>query len=125
MRQIFAFPFLLRASAIALFFAGGCSGRSENERCQVNSDCASGLSCDQGASGNGLCKPSNAVVSTPDAASKSDVPVSAGPEVETIVDAEAKVDVQPAVPAVIDALGSTDTIVSVDTTVDANKLDTL
>jgi hypothetical protein len=108
MRQIFAFPLLLRASAIAMFLAGGCSGRSENERCQVNSDCASGLTCDQGVSGNGLCTPSNAVVPTTDAALKSDVPVVGGPEVETIVDAEVKVD-QPAVTV---------------TAVDADTLDT-
>jgi hypothetical protein len=70
MRRILGLSGYLRASAIALLFASGCA-QSEGERCQINSDCADGLTC-QGegfSQGNGVCKPaSSAVTGTKDAA---------------------------------------------------------
>jgi len=40
--------------SLLLVCAGGC-GQNEGGRCQVNSDCASGLVCDMGTTGNGRC----------------------------------------------------------------------
>jgi hypothetical protein len=40
----------------SLSFAAGCS-QGEGERCQITSDCASGLVCDgAGSTGNGVCR---------------------------------------------------------------------
>jgi hypothetical protein len=84
----------LLGPAIALALASGC-GASEGSRCQINSDCASGLVCSEGSTGNGVCKPSNAPGATPaDAAAKADASLSVGPEVEPVV--EPAVDAAPA-----------------------------
>jgi hypothetical protein len=93
------------ASAIALLFAGGC-GQSEGERCQVNSDCASGLTCFEGSTGNGLCK-SGSGTTLNDAAAGVDAPVSSGPETQAEIDAEPSVDVEPV--SGLDATASVDT----------------
>jgi hypothetical protein len=121
MRRTFGSSVCLCASAIALLLASGC-GQGEGERCQVTSDCADGLVCDQGESGNGLCKPSYAVATT-DAAQKLDAPSSNALEVESmVVDAEVKADA----PGLPDAPVSLDTIVSLDTTasIDVTAVDT-
>lgn len=54
----------------ALLLFAAC-GQNEGGRCQVNSDCASGLTCSDN-SGNGVCRNPNVVV-TNDAALNSDV----------------------------------------------------
>jgi hypothetical protein len=109
MRRIFGFPACLGTSVLALLLAGGC-GQSEGERCQINSDCSSGLYCSEGSSGNGTCKPN--VGSTTDTGVTPDVPSASGPEVEPTIDAE------PALPP--------DASVSIDTTVvDAGATDTM
>ena len=48
---------LLGRPGVALlgFLALGC-GQSEGDRCQVDSDCKSGLECSHGETGNGVCK---------------------------------------------------------------------
>ena len=46
---------------VFLLFSAAC-GQNEGGRCQVNSDCASGLVCKEGTTGNGTCGPQNAVV---------------------------------------------------------------
>lgn len=73
---------LLGLSAI-LLAVPGC-GQDEGERCQVDSDCASGLVCVQGETGNGQCRKRGAAGTTdagPDVATDApvDAPVS-GPE---------------------------------------------
>jgi len=76
MRRILGLSGCLCASAIALLLASGC-GQTEGERCQINSDCADGLTCQgEGISqGNGVCKPANAVTSsTKDAAADATEP---------------------------------------------------
>ena len=87
MRRIFGSPTFLLGPAIALFLASGCS-RGEGERCQVNSDCASGLTCPAGSTGNGICKPANGSTLGTDAAAADDTAPISGPEVEPTVDAE-------------------------------------
>jgi hypothetical protein len=68
----------------AAFFLFAACGQSEGGRCQINSDCASGLICTNGSSGNGTCGPSITVVSNNDASP--DLSVVSGPEVG--IDAE-------------------------------------
>jgi hypothetical protein len=65
MRRILGLSGSLCASAIALLLASGC-GQTEGERCQINSDCADGLTCQgEGLSqGNGVCKPANAAATS-------------------------------------------------------------
>jgi hypothetical protein len=46
-------------------------GQNEGGRCQVDSDCGSGLSCNNPAYGNGICKPTG-YHSTSDAATNDD-----------------------------------------------------
>lgn len=78
MGRILGISGYLRASAIALLFASGCA-QSEGERCQINSDCADGLTCQgEGVSqGNGVCKPANSAATTgKDAAADLAVPQS-------------------------------------------------
>ena len=73
---------LLGLTAVFLVFAA--CGQNEGGRCQINSDCGSGLTCQNGSSGNGQCVSSSTVVTNNDAAS--DMSVAAGPEVG--IDAE-------------------------------------
>jgi hypothetical protein len=70
---------LLGLTAILLLFAA--CGQNEGGRCQINSDCASGLTChdNTGSLGNGQCVSSSTVVTNNDAAP--DMSVAAGPEV--------------------------------------------
>jgi hypothetical protein len=96
-RLVIGFPGCLCASAIALLFATGC-GRSAGERCQVKSDCASGLICEiKNSTGNGICT-SNTGSSLPDAATGPDAPLSSGPEVQAedvqVEDAQVQIDAQ-------------------------------
>jgi len=95
MRRILGFSGCLCTSVLGLLLASGC-GQSEGERCQVDSDCASGLKCSEGSTGNGTCKQPSAVVSSKDAAVSLDGPLSSLPEVEPQVDAETVVDSTPA-----------------------------
>jgi hypothetical protein len=105
-RPQLGFSACLRAAAIALLFASGC-GQSEGERCQVNSDCASGLTCEDRREGNGICKSSHGTTVT-DAAVDASVPES---------DVQASVDAEPV--SVSDATSALDTA-----TVDAMSVDT-
>jgi len=82
MQRIFGLPFCLLGLLAALVSFAGC-GQNEGGRCQVDSDCGSGLTCKDGPSGNGTCRNPSSV--TNDAALTSDladdVPLSPGPEV--------------------------------------------
>ena len=68
MRRILT-PCLLGLLAALVLFAS--CGQNEGGRCQINSDCASGLKCDS-TTGNGKCVSSSAVLPTNDAAPKND-----------------------------------------------------
>ena len=97
MRRILGSPAFLLGLAIVPLFASGC-GADEGSRCQIDSDCASGLICENRATGNGTCKPSNARGNpSADAAVKQDANLSSGPEVEPAPDAESPVEAEPAV----------------------------
>ena len=111
MHRTFASSSWLLGLAVVLWLAPGC-GQDEGGRCQVDSDCASGLECSDNT-GNGVCRKPGATGRTdaavPDAAS--DLPVS-GPETEPpILDlapertdlAAPAFDTQPAADAGIDA----------------------
>jgi hypothetical protein len=63
-------PRLLGLTAVLLFFAA--CGQNEGGRCQVTSDCASGLICTGGLTGNGTCGPQGVVVTQNDAAPEKD-----------------------------------------------------
>ena len=71
-------PFMNRAAlglpglALLLILAAGC-GQNEGGRCQVSSDCASGLICQGGSTGNGRCEGPGANTGRNDAAVRSDV----------------------------------------------------
>ena len=75
---------LLGLTAVLLLFAA--CGQNEGGRCQVTSDCASGLICSGGLTGNGTCGPQGVVVTQNDAAPAKDAaedqPVMSGPEVD-------------------------------------------
>jgi hypothetical protein len=116
MRRIFGFSGCLCTSALALFLASGC-GQSEGERCQIDSDCASGLKCLEGSSGNGTCTPNSTAGTTNDASLKQDALVTSGPEVTPIDDAQAPIDVTSDVTSVLPdaAVSSTDTTSGIDT----------
>jgi len=96
MPRTFALPLPLAALPLALLFAGGC-GQNEGGRCQVTSDCASGLTC-FGESGNGVCR-ANTPIPTNDAAAGNDAAAdlmsTAGPEAQDLasVDVDEAVDV--------------------------------
>ena len=72
MRWLFGSRTCLLGLTAALFLFVAC-GQNEGGRCQVNSDCASGLTCNNGLSGNGQCVSSSTVVANNDAALKSDL----------------------------------------------------
>ncbi len=85
--------------ATVLWLAPGC-GQNEGGRCQVTSDCASGLSCEGGQTGNGVCRPRGFVGNAD--ATVSDVPAdqaaASGPEdgaPEVAVEVEPAVDAEP------------------------------
>jgi hypothetical protein len=103
MRLLLGSRALLLGPAIALILANGC-GASEGSRCQIDSDCASGLVCSEGSTGNGVCRTSHATGTAPaDAGARPDANLSTGPEVEPVVeptvDAASPVDLEPAVDA--------------------------
>ena len=56
---------------VASFFLFAACGQNEGGRCQVDSDCGSGLTCKDGTSGNGTCRHPGSV--TTDAALTSDL----------------------------------------------------
>ena len=70
MQRILGLPTRLFGLTAALLLFTAC-GQNEGGRCQVNSDCASGLICSD-TSGNGTCR-NPSLVGTNDAALKSDV----------------------------------------------------
>ncbi len=107
MRRILGLSGCLCASAIALLLASGC-GQTEGERCQINSDCADGLTCQEGTSqGNGICKSNTASPTAKDAA---------------VDEAPATVPVEPSIDA--GSVTALDTSVAPDTTaVDAGAID--
>jgi len=118
------FPVCLCAAALALFAASGCS-QSEGERCQVNSDCASGLQCDS-KNGEGKCEPVNSTTSLNDAAV--DVPATGGGDTGLSVDTQVSIDTE--VVGGADARSSIDvsaldTLASGATAIDATTVDTL
>lgn len=81
MQRIFGFLGLT-----AVLLSSVACGQNEGGRCQVTSDCASGLICNEdGTTGNGKCKYPNSVAPTSDAALAKDLaedlPVVSGPEV--------------------------------------------
>lgn len=111
MHRTFAPSSWLLGLAVVLWLAPGC-GQDEGGRCQVDSDCASGLECSDNT-GNGVCRKPGATgnvdAAVPDAAP--DLPIS-GPETEPpILDLAAEltdlaapaVDSQPAADAEVDA----------------------
>ena len=107
MSRLVALHPALLGLALALLLAGGC-GQNEGGRCQISSDCASGLVCSD-SSGNGVCRPSGAVTSGgSDAGSAKDEAQDqapfAGPEAgpEVGPDVVEPIEVEPA-PAPLDA----------------------
>jgi hypothetical protein len=105
LRPVLGFRGCLGAAAIALLFASGC-GQPAGGRCQIDSDCASGLVCSNGSTGNGICNSPTAGTLT-DAAASADAPVSSGPETQAEIDAEPAMDAEPA--SGLDATAAVDT----------------
>ena len=62
----------LGSVTLLLLLTGGC-GQNDGGRCQVTSDCADGLVCSEGTTGNGICKPAGTPGTIADAAIKMDV----------------------------------------------------
>jgi len=58
--------------SLLLLLGGGC-GQNEGGRCQVTSDCASGLVCSEGTTGNGVCRSPGAAGTVGQDAAASDV----------------------------------------------------
>jgi len=82
-------------------------GQNEGGRCQVNSDCASGLACKEFANGNGICRLSDDT-STPDAATNDDTsgePPSSGPDLGLDTPSSSAVDLASADSESVDASG--------------------
>jgi hypothetical protein len=69
MRRTPGTTFCLLGLTASLVLFAAC-GQNEGGRCQIASDCASGLQCNNGATGNGTCGPQNVVVTQNDAALK-------------------------------------------------------
>jgi hypothetical protein len=90
MRRIPGITFCLLGLTAALVLFAAC-GQNEGGRCQIDSDCGSGLSCIDGATGNGTCKYPIAQ-GTADAALKSDSAV----DVPVQVTSEAGTEATPA-----------------------------
>ena len=84
--------------AVLVLPALGC-GQNEGGRCQINSDCASGLTCSGGETGNGKCQRSAVGPPGNDAASTEDAPEDltspAAPEAGPDVAEVEPVDVEP------------------------------
>ena len=74
--------FCLPGLTLLLLLAGGC-GQNEGGRCQIDSDCASGLICSKGSTGNGVCRaPGGSTVDDASSATDAaeDLEPTAGPE---------------------------------------------
>jgi hypothetical protein len=72
MRRIFGLPTCLVGLTAGFLLFVSC-GQNAGGRCQINSDCGSGLQCIAGESGNGTCQPQIVVVTQNDAAATNDV----------------------------------------------------
>lgn len=113
----------LCTAAMAMLVLGGCSG-SQGDRCQVNSDCGSGLTC-QGelSSGNGTCQPAG---STGLADAATDAATATEPETESGIDSS--IDAQGASQGSLDVAEDTATVAldatSVATVIDGASVDT-
>ena len=106
-------PTRIFALSILALVGMGC-GQTEGERCQVNSDCKSGLICVNAsgslfAANGGVCQSTN-TPSTPDAAIKSDTSIA--PDSASKSDAQSR-DILP------DLVSKADTITDVPQTNDA------
>jgi len=116
----------LSSLAVLLMLVGGC-GQNEGGRCQVDSDCGSGLFCDGGNTGNGKCRAAGISGTGADAAIASkdvaddlmsvvvpeDAPFT--PEVELVeVGAEAAMDDAPAFESGASETGAVDSGGNVD-----------
>ena len=107
----------------ALLLYAAC-GQNEGGRCQVTSDCASGLICNNNT-GNGQCVSPNAVFSTNDAALANDAPEGqpdvSGPElgIDGVVTPESDAEALDSEAVTLDA-GTVDSAsqASTDSTVD-------
>jgi hypothetical protein len=116
MRRFSASVFGLLGLALVLLSPGGC-GQNEGGRCQINSDCASGLQCRGGESGNGVCESVNTPGPVADAATLADggpdLSLAPGPETAAPSDGEPSeagmsptpVDAEPTEAAAIDTQG--------------------
>jgi hypothetical protein len=91
MRRIFGLPTCLVGLTAGLLIFTAC-GQNAGGRCQIDSDCASGLQCIDGQSGNGTCQSQAVVVTQNDAAVKDDV---AEAEVATPPTAEVGSEAEP------------------------------
>ena len=113
MRFIFA-PRTCLAGLTAILLLFAACGQNEGGRCQIDSDCGSGLRCNQGMTGNGLCVSSSTVVANTDARSDlaDDEKAAATSDVGTEAAVMSTLDAEP-----VDAG-------SLDVPVDADSLDT-
>lgn len=106
MRRTLVLCTCLSGLMVFLFLFAAC-GQNEGGRCQVDSDCGSGLTCKNGTSGNGTCRyPASA---NTDAALTSDladdVALSLGPEVgiDVVVTTERDADTLDTAAVTLDA----------------------
>ena len=120
MRFILAPRTCLLGLMAALFLFVAC-GQNEGGRCQVNSDCASGLKCNS-TTGNGQCVSQSTVPANNDAAlakdEAEDQPAVSGSElgIDTVVTQESDAETIDAEALSLDA-GAVDSV-SVDSTAD-------
>jgi hypothetical protein len=82
MQRTFAFGSWLIGLATILWLVPGC-GQNEGGRCQVDSDCASGLFCRDGNTGNGVCE-ARGTTGAADAAPGPDAAPDAAPDLSSI-----------------------------------------
>jgi hypothetical protein len=96
--------FCLSGLALLLPLAGGC-GQNEGGRCQISSDCASGLVCSDGTTGNGVCRAPGGTSVTDASIAKDaeeDLLPASGPETDPS-EVEVEPDTAPAGSAEIDS----------------------
>jgi hypothetical protein len=108
MQRIFGLPTCLVGLTAGFLLFAAC-GQNEGGRCQINSDCASGLECKDGTSGNGVCRVKGAVV-TNDAALQDvaeDVATLFTSEVGSEVAVTSEIDAESVAPGAVDS-GSLD-----------------
>ena len=102
-------------------FAAGCS-QGEGGRCQITSDCASGLVCTgSNSQGNGTCSKVASTVNDAAVASAEDAPTSGAPDATAqAVDSEPEgIDAQPTVDAELATVDSEAAGIDAQPTVDA------